>query len=268
MAAATTTPAVPATNMATATRFWMTRIGYGLVFGVAITTLNFAHNFPRAAAPDNLAFLAFVLLLLEWCGEGILLALTVGLAERWMSPRELLTWQLVLAVMVGAVAAVLIWQTFLVMVLHDVLGIRLFRDHLGAPVIWIIGVFFQIWLMLFFGGLAAAVYASRRRWARMRAALLAAELGRASSQQRLAEARLASLQARVEPEYLIQTLSRLEQAYETDSQVADRLLDELIAFLRDVVADIRASTLSAVSVHTQGGDEPVVTGGFIAEKPT
>jgi LytS/YehU family sensor histidine kinase len=99
--------------------------------------------------------------------------------------------------------------------------------------------------MLFFGGLAAAVYASRRRRARMLAALRAAELGRATSQQRLAEARLASLQARVEPDFLLQTLTRLEQSYEADPHAADRLLDELIAFLRGALADIRASEAAA-----------------------
>ena len=239
MAVATPMPAVPGTNMATATRFWITRLGYGFVLGVAIATLNFAHNFPLAAEPNNVGFLSFASELLEWCGEGILLALTVGLAERWMSPRELRAWQLALAVVVGAVAAVLTWQTFTLIVLRDGLGIRLFRDYLGTPVIWIVGVFFQGWLMLFFGGLAAAVYASRRRRARMLAALLAAELGRATSQQRLAEARLASLQARVEPDFLLQTLTRLEQSYEADPDAADRLLDELIAFLRGALADIR-----------------------------
>jgi signal transduction histidine kinase len=44
---------------------------------------------------------------------------------------------------------------------------------------------------------------------------------------------------------LLQTLARLEQAYETDPHAADRLLDELIAFLRDALADMRASTASA-----------------------
>jgi hypothetical protein len=230
---------MPGTNVATATRFWITRLGYGFVLGVAIATLNFAHSLPLTAAPNNVGFLAYVSLLLEWCGESILLALTVGLAERWMSPRELRAWQLALAVVVGAVAAVLTWQTFTLIVLRDGLGIRLFRDYLGTPVIWIVGVFFQGWLMLFFGGLAAAVYASRRRRARMLAALHAAELGRVRAQQRLAEARLASLQVRVEPDFLLQTLTRLEQSYEADPDAADRLLDELIAFLRGALADIR-----------------------------
>ena len=242
MTVATTIPAVPAMNVVTAKRFWITRLGYGVALGVAIATLNFAHNFPQAAVPDKLGFLSFVSLLLEWCGEGILLAVIVGLAERRMGPRELRAWQLALAVVIGAVAAVLIWQTFTLVVLREVLGIRLFRDDLGIPVIWIQGVFFQIWLLLFFGGLAAAIYASRRRRARMLAALLAAELGRATSQQRLAEARLASLQTRVDPDFLLQTLTRLEQSYESDPDAADRLLDELIAFLRGALADIRAST--------------------------
>lgn len=248
MAAATPMPAVPGTNMATATRFWMTRLAYGFVLGVAIATLDFAHYFPLTAAPNNVGFLAFVSMLLEWCGEGILLALTVGLAERWMSPRELRAWQLVLAVVVGAVAAVLTWQAFTLIVLREGLGIRLFRDHLGTPVIWIGGVFYHSWLMLFFGGLAAAVYASRRRRARMLAALLAAKLGRATSQQRLAEARLASLQARIDPDYIFHTLTNLGRLYEADPAAADRLLNELIAFLRDALADMRATAASAAPI--------------------
>lgn len=260
MGVATPMSAVPGTNMATAARFWITRLGYGFVLGVAIATLDFAHYFPLTAAPNNVGFLSFVSLLLVWCGEGILLALTVGLAERWMSPRELGAWQLVLAVVVGAVAAVLTWQAFTLIVLRDGLGIRLFRDYLGTPSIWIGGVFYHSWLMLFFGGLAAAVYASWRRRARMLAALLAADLGRATSQQRLAEARLASLQARVEPDFLLQMLTRLEQSYETDPDAADRLLDELIAFLRGALADIRASATAAPQPWT--GNAPAQGRGF------
>jgi len=79
--------------------------------------------------------------------------LTVALAERWASPRELRAWQLALAVAVGAVAAVLTWQTFTLIVLREGLGIRLFRDHLGTPVNWIGGVFYHSWLMLFSAGL-------------------------------------------------------------------------------------------------------------------
>lgn len=229
----------PAPSMpATPERFWLTRLAYGVTLGVAIAALDFAHYFP-ISTPDTVGPVSFAAMLIEWCGEGVLLAVIVGGVERWRNFREFSAWQLALVVVSGALAAVLTWQAFAVIVLRDGLGVLLFRDYLGAPVNWIGGVFYHGWLMLFFGGLAAAVHVSQRRRARMLAALYAAELGRATSQQRLAEARLSSLQARVEPDYLLQTLTRLQRSYETDTQEADRLLDELIAFLRGALADVR-----------------------------
>jgi sensor histidine kinase YesM len=85
----------------------------------------------------------------------------------------------------------------------------------------------------------AAVYLSRQRHARMLAVLRAAELARGDSQRRLAETRLAALQARIDPGFLFQTLTRLEQLYEADPPGADRLLEELIVFLRGALADVR-----------------------------
>jgi len=256
MTIATSMQAVAAPQTAVGARFWVIRILHGFLLGAAIATLqtggassgwtiDFVYYFPVVSAPDGIGLSWFGSSLLVWCGEGILLALAVGLAELWVRPRELRALQLALTVVVGAVAAVLIWQAFTLIVLHDALGVRLFRDHVGTPVIWIGGVLYHSWLMLFFGGLTAAVYASRRRRARMLAALRAAELGRATSQQCVSEARLASLQARVEPDVLLQTLARLEQLYESDSDGADRLLDELIALLRGALADIRASAPAA-----------------------
>jgi hypothetical protein len=222
-----------------ATGFWMTRAGYGLLLGGAIATLEFAHYFPLVSERNDIGLNSFISLLLVWCGESILFALAVGYAEQCASPRELRAWQLALTVAVGAFASALIWHAFTQFVLRDQFGVRLFLDHLGHPVIWLVMILYHSWLMLFFGGLAAAVHASQRRRARMLAALREAELGRATSQQRLAEAKLASLQSHVEPGYLLQTLTRLEQSYERDPDAADRLLDELIAFLRNALADIR-----------------------------
>ena len=159
-----------------------------------------------------------------------------------------------------AVASVLIWQAFTLFVLRDELGIELFRDDLGVPVIWIRGVFYHGWLLLFFGGLGAAVYASRQRRARIMSALHAAQLDRATSQQRLAEARLASLRGRVDPDFLLQKLSGLEHSYEADPDAADRLLDELILFLRRAVTEIRASARAAPEPWNE--DAPIQSSGF------
>ena len=252
MTVATFAQALAAPQTAMGGRFWAARIVHGFLLGAVIAvlqtgsassgwTIDFVHYFPVVSAADRIGLSSFASSLLVWCGEGTLLALAIGLAERWVRPHELRAWQLALTVVVGAIAAVLIWQAFTLTVLRDALGVRLFRDHVGTSVHWIEGVLYHSWSMLVFGGLAAAVYASGRWRARMLAALRAAELGRALSQQRLSEERLVSLEVRIDPDQMFRTLTRLERLYEADPVAAERLLDELIAFLRDGLADLRAS---------------------------
>lgn len=271
MTITTLTQTGTAPQRAMGARFWATRIVFGILLGVAITalqsgnassgwTLDFVYYFPVVSGPNEIGPFSFFSSLLVWCGEGVLLALAVGLAERWVHPQELRAWQLALAVGVGAVTAVLIWQGLTLIVLQDALGVRLFRYKLGTPVIWIGGAIYHIWLMLFFGGLAAAVYASWRWRERMLARLRVEELARATSQQRLAETRLVSLEARIDPDYMFRTLTRLEHLYETDPAAAGQLLDELIAFLRKGLADIRTSDASALPAHAHVRDEPVLMG--------
>ena len=223
------------------TRFWMARAAIGFIVGATIATLDFLYYLPLISAPNEIGFGLFIASLVVWCGECILFALALGLAERLASPDELHAWQLAVAVVGGGTASVIVWHAFSILVLRDQLGMPLFRDHVGQPENWMGGMLYNTWLMLFFGGLIAAVVASQRRRARMLSALRSAELNRATSQQRLAEARLASLQARVDPDYLYQTLSQLERLYEDDPLAADHLLDELIAFLRKALNDSQVS---------------------------
>lgn len=220
--------------------FWAWHVGYGMLLGVSIAVLEFAYYYPLA--PDKLGVLSLVSAFLTWCGEGALLALTVALFERWKAPTLLGARHLALAVTIGSVAGVLVWQAFTQFVLRERFGIWLFRDHLGQPANWAGTVLYHVWLMLVFGGLAAAVYASRQRHARMLDVLRAAELSRETSQRGLAEAKLAALQTRINPEFIFQTLTKLEQLYEADPLAADRLLEELIVFLRGALADVQAAS--------------------------
>jgi hypothetical protein len=178
---------------------------------------------------------------MTWGGECLLLGLAVGVAEYGVYPRELRGWELALTVTLGAFAGALVWNVFADLVLRDQLGLKLFVDHAGQPVAWIGRVFYHGWLILFFGGLAAAVYASSCRRRRMYAALRSAELAQAESQRRLAEIRLGTLREKIDPDFLFHTLTTLERLYETDPAAADRLLDELIVHLRGAVAGVRAS---------------------------
>jgi len=236
-------------------RFLLRHAGYGLLLGASIALLEFAYYYPLVSTPDKLGVALLVSLLLSWCGDGVLLAVTVRLFELREAPRPLGARQLALAVTIGSVASVLAWQAFVHLVLRERFGFWVLRDYAGQPVNWAGIVLYHIWLWLLFGGLAAAVYASRQRHARMLGVLRAAELSREASQRGLAEARLAALQARIDPEFLFQTLTKLEQLYEADPPGADRLLEELIVFLRGALADIRASGASAASDRTPAREQ-------------
>lgn len=227
-------------------RFWLQRAGQGIVAGAAIASLDFLYYFPLVSATRPFGVELLASSLAVWCGECALLALALGLAERLASPGELRAWQLAAAIVVGVAASVALWHTFAIQVLRDQLGMRLFREEVTQSGNWSGGMLYHAWLMLFFGGMLAAVAASRRWRARMLEALRAAELRRAISEQRLAEARLALLEARVEPDRLHHTLSRVQYLYEHDAGAADRQLDELIAFLRTAVSESRTLSLKEV----------------------
>lgn len=228
--------------MTSGARFWMARAGYGLLFALVISALEFAYYFPLVSVRGELGLGSLSSLLMTWGGECVLLALMVAVVESLASPRELRAWEVALTVAAGAFAAAMIWNIFCDFVLRDQLGFKLFVDHVGQPVPWSGRAFYHGWMMFFFGGLAMAVHFSLRRRTRMLEALRAAELSRATSQQRLAEVTLSSLQARIDPEFVFQTLSKLEVLYEADPSEADRLLQELIAFLRSALADVHSSS--------------------------
>jgi hypothetical protein len=177
-------------------RFWRQRASYGLLLGASIAILEFGYYYPLVSTSGERGAGLLASLLISWCGEGVLLALTVGLFELRQAPRPLGAMQLALAVAVGSIAGVVGWQVFVQLVLRERFGFWLLRDFVGQPVNLASIAIYHVWLMLLFGGLAAAVVASGQRHARMLAALRAAELDRESSQQRLAQARLAALQAR------------------------------------------------------------------------
>lgn len=223
-----------------AARFWAARGVQGLLVGAVIATLDFLYYFPLVSMPNEIGFGAYGSSLVAWCGQGALFALALGAAERRAGPRGLRAWQLGLAIVMTVAASVILWQAFTAFVVRDQLGIRLFRDYVGQPGHWLGAVLYHAWLMLFFGGLVAAVGASQRARTRMLAELRAAQLGQATSRQRLTEARLASLEARIDPDHLYHTLSRLEGLYEDDPPAADRVLDDLIVFLRNALAGARA----------------------------
>ena len=111
----------------------------------------------------------------------------------------------------------------------------------GAPIDTFV---FTNWLL--FGGLAVMVYVRLRRARWIQAAFERAELERATASGRLVRSRLATTQAQVEPGFLFETLHQIELRYEHDAARGERLVDDLIAYLRSALPQIRGedSTLA------------------------
>jgi hypothetical protein len=107
-----------------------------------------------------------------------------------------------------------------------------------------------VWLAANFtltGGLALAVYVRFRSARLAREAFNNAEMERVSASREVLASRLAAMQARVEPGFLLGTLAQVEALYESDPQAGDRMLDGLIAYLRAALPQLRSqqSTLKA-----------------------
>ena len=96
--------------------------------------------------------------------------------------------------------------------------------------------FFE-WLVL--GGAATFIYTDRRRAQGALARMRAAEIERARTAKRTLESRLQAMQARVEPQFLFNTLAQVRDLYRASAMHGERMLDELIAYLRAAMPKMR-----------------------------
>lgn len=99
--------------------------------------------------------------------------------------------------------------------------------------------------MVLIAGATVWVILDRRRNAFARERMLAAELDRIAAARRSLESDLQAMQARVEPQFLFNTLAQVRDLYRMDAAHGERMLDELIAYLRAAMPRMRdtASTL-------------------------
>jgi hypothetical protein len=98
------------------------------------------------------------------------------------------------------------------------------------------------WLYSMAGLLFAAYCQTRDREIATLRAARTAELERANAQRDIMASRLQVLQARVEPELLFDALGDVRGAYLRDPDAASALLDDLIAYLRAALPQMRGGT--------------------------
>jgi hypothetical protein len=99
---------------------------------------------------------------------------------------------------------------------------------------------------LLWGALIVVVYVNRRTALLASARMNLAQLERARAQRRVVTSRLQALQARVDPQFLFNSLLQVRRLYDTDPAKGGQMLDNLIAFLRATLPQVpdTSSTLA------------------------
>jgi hypothetical protein len=140
----------------------------------------------------------------------------------------------VIAALTGCVTGILLsepfnwaWRTYL---LPDLWPAQRTWLH-GTPSLFYWPIFsLTHWLLI--GGSSVFLYADRRAARKTAQLLHNAELDRVRRSKIALESRLQAMQARVEPQFLFNTLAQVERLYDTDPAIAGRMLDDLITYLR------------------------------------
>ena len=104
------------------------------------------------------------------------------------------------------------------------------------------GVSITMGLGIGFGCVVVAWYILREKHARERERMMRAEAERHQLEKNVLEARLALMQAQVEPHFLFNTLANVQHLVETDAPSASKMLDSLIQYLRAALPQMREST--------------------------
>jgi len=142
------------------------------------------------------------------------------------------------SVVVGsAIAALAQWEV------HEWLHLRTHLDVPGVPrEVVVMQPAFMFLEYLIWGSIIVFIYVNRRTALLAAARMNAAQVRRADAQRRALESRLQALQARVEPQFLFNTLAHVRDLYETDPAKGGELLGDLIVYLRAALPVLRNST--------------------------
>jgi sensor histidine kinase YesM len=230
-------------------RQWAGAISVGFVCGLA-QSVHYAVG-QWARTPDAKLDI-FISMASRWplMLAGVACLLMFGLAALERGGRQTVSrphHYALLILAVGAVSMLLVAPcVYLFSVLINTAGqVSSFTLHPSWPgaLVWSVITGSTTFIMLSLWTLIHLHVNAARRTAR---ALAAAQLRRADVERRILTEQLQSAQAMVEPAFLFDTLTLIEQSFLCDPTQAQRLLDELIRFLRAALppVDDATSTLS------------------------
>ena len=201
------------------------------VFIIALSTSEMLNTYALFNDSPDMRFGSWALFMLA--SQALVLSVTVGLVTAVQVYLDKRIWRMIL-IGIAVVATALttsVLRAFYVdhLPLFGLTGT--FVDNLSGQDR--MGVFlYCFWLAITFSGLLAIVYESQMRSERVNEALLKTRLDSENVERTTLESKLNVLKARVEPEFLFDVIARVESLYETNAPAAERLLEDLIDFLR------------------------------------
>jgi hypothetical protein len=201
---------------------WRRGLTYALLWALAIGALE---GIFESSAVDTRGWLpAAILVYPLWLLYGAAFSVFAALAVPALAPLRLMCATAALAVLMSPLGGVV--QPW-------------FSGQVSAT--------YLAWRNLVYGGLFVGACALAYRAERARTLLGRAEVARSRSQALFSQAQLAGLQGSVDSVFLLRVLGEMQRRYGTDPASADRLLDQLVGFLRMAMPGVRSgqSTLGA-----------------------
>jgi hypothetical protein len=217
-------------------REWVAALAAGLVIGLGQTLVELATvaGDEPDASPWALLVFAAVKLMPMYVAAAALLLLGLAVLERRERGTPALASHAALIVLVAIVAGALGHFTH-PLAMRALLALGMSHPFSALEFTWSSALLFSLlrsMSLLIVLSLATLVYvylSNSRRTARR---LAAAQVRHSEAERRLLAEQLTGTQALVEPEFLFDTLKLTEELFERDAAKAQRLLDELIIYLR------------------------------------
>jgi Histidine kinase len=245
IAAAGTAPRAPGRTFALVRDSWrrltLRHFGLALSAGLALGGMKVLSYLLWVRGEDPW-WLVVAGLVLPMLAQAILLLLALAVAVNIEAARIPKWWPFAIAATVATVVAILL-NFGMAYVLSTAAGVSWTYELRGV----VTYVWDALPYMLIIGVLAAFGAMHAADAARRTGTLHNLQMERMRVARESYEARLAAMQARVEPRFLFETLSDVEVLYERDAELGARVLDDLIVYLRAALPAIEdtSSTLDA-----------------------
>jgi hypothetical protein len=212
------------------------RLLHAAVLGLAVGLMDFLRAFssmlsePESRSP--VLGLGLNIILVGEMGTFVIIA-AITWAERVRIAESRRFFVMAMTVLTSAFAATVLklgWAHFV--------GIK----QEWVPSEWLALFLYLFWMTCATGALAAAYYEFWERAGRSAARLRDAEIERQEIEQRVVLSRLSVMKARIEPAFLFKSIATVQKLYRSNTDAAEKLLDDLIVYLRAALPQMRGIT--------------------------